>query len=134
MSSLNNQFDDMIKFVDRELTDLKTAHLRPLGALDFFHLAQTVSVSLQQIGGVSYYKDFWVDVTIKQPDALPPIVQIGWNIPDGFGWMDLYDFSVSSDYTRWSYQMALTSPDRDSARFLVSAVSSVPIVSIQIRS
>lgn len=134
MSSLNNQFDDMIKFVDRELTDLKTAHLRPLGALDFFHLAQTVSVSLQQIGGVSYYKEFWVDVTIERPDALPPVVQIGWNIPDGFGWMDLYDFSVSSDYTRWSYQMALTSPDTDSASFLVSAVSSVPIVSIQVRS
>lgn len=134
MSSLNSQFDEMIKFVDRELTDLKTAHIRPLGALDFFHLDSTVNVTLQQIGGISYYKEFWVDITIRQPDALPPIVQIGWNIPDGFAWMDLYDFQVTADYTRWSYQMALTSPDKESASFLVSVVSSVPIVSIGVRS
>lgn len=132
---MNNQFDEMMKFVDTELTNLKTAHYRPLGALDFFHLSRTVTVSLSDPYNIGYYyATFWLDVTIKQPDIVPPIVQTGWNIPSGFQRMDLYEYTVSNDYSVWSYKLTLDSPTLQSASFLASAVSSVPILSIGVRS
>lgn len=132
---MNNQFDDMMKFVDTELTNLKTAHYRPLGALDFFHLSRSVTVSLSDPYDIgSYYADFWIDVTIQQPDIVPPIVQTGWDIPSGFARMDLYQYAVSNDYSVWSYKLSLASTTIQSASFLVSAVSSVPILSIGVRS
>lgn len=135
MSSISNNFDEMIKFVDKELTNLKTAHLRPLGALDFFHMSKTLTVNLSDPYNIGYYNAvFWIDVTIKQPDIIPPIVQTGWNIPNGFSRMDLYEYAVSSDYSVWSYKLTLESSSTNSASFLASAVSSVPILSIGTRS
>lgn len=135
MSSGNSQFDEMVKFVDNELTNLKTAHLRPLGALDFFHLAKTVTVQLVDQYNIGYYyKDFWIDVTIRQPDTIPPIVQTGWNIPNGFNRMDLYEYAVSGSYNVWSYRLSLSSSSISSASFLVSAVASVPILDIRVRN
>lgn len=135
MSQNNNKFDEMMKFIENELTNLKTAHLRPLGALDFFHLSRTLTVSLSDPYNIGYYyTDFWLDVKIKQPDTVPPIVQAGWNIPNGFGRMDLYEYAVSSDYSTWSYRLTLDSSSLNSASFLASAVSSVPILSIEVRN
>lgn len=130
---MNNRFDELIKFVDRELTNLKTAHTRPLGALDFFRLSKTIDVNLSNQYGY-YYTDFWLDVTIKQPDVVPPIVQTGWDIPAGFSRMDLYQYSVSNNYSVWSYRLSLQSSSLSTASFLVSAVASVPIVSIGVRT
>ena len=129
----DQEYDKLIKFIDNEITNLKTAHERPLGALDFFHYSKTVTVNLQNTYGY-YYLDFWLDVTIKTPDATPPIVQTGWNVPSGFVRMDLYEYAINADYTKWSYRLVLDSSSQSTATFKVSVVSSLPIVSIGTRS
>ena len=84
------EFDSLINDIDKELRDLKTAHRRPLGSLDFFTLKQSVTVNLTYEYGY-YYRDFWIDVTIETPEVTPPIVQTGWDVPSNFSRID-YDF------------------------------------------
>jgi len=123
---------DAIRGVEIEITNLKTAHRRPLGALDFFKKVQSLHVSLDSSYG-TYTKTFWVDVKIKTPEVTPPILQSGWDLPSGFTYMDLLNYSVSSDYATFSYQLWLQSPSISSATFNFSALSSQPIVSIGVR-
>lgn len=123
---------DLIQGVENELTNLKTAHQRPLGALDFFKKIQSLTVILQNPYG-TYYKDFWVDVKIEKPEVTPPIVQSGWDLPSGFLYIDLYEYAVSFDYSTFSYRLALQSENISSATFNFSALSSQPIKSIGVR-
>lgn len=133
MNSGEYELDSLIKDIDREIRDLKTAHKRPLGALDFFTLTKGITVSLTSQFG-QYYADFWIDVTIDTPDATPPIVQTGWDVPNNFASMDLAAYSVNASYTVWSYRFTLVSSTQSSASFNVAATSSLPVKSIQLRT
>lgn len=133
MANGEYEFDALISSIDREIRDLKTAHRRPLGALDFFTLTENIQVNLTSQFG-QYYAEFWVDVTIDTPDATPPIVQTGWDTPSNFSSMDLASFSVNASYTVWSYKFTLVSSTQSSAAFNVTATSSLPVKSIGLRA
>lgn len=126
------EFDSLINDIDREIRDLKTAHRRPLGALNFFTMTKSITVNLTSQFG-QYYADFWIDVTINMPEVKPPIVQTGWDVPANFTSMDLSSYSVNADYTVWSYHFTLISNTQNSATFNVTATSSVPVGSIELR-
>ncbi len=126
------EFDKMIKDMEGEILALQTAHQRPLGALNFFSKQTSFTVNLDYSYG-TYAKDFEVTVVVAQPTAKPPIVQTGWDTPAGFYIVDILDFSVSSDYTTWTYKLSLTSMNTSSATMKIGVKSSQPIESISWR-
>lgn len=129
------EFARLLKSMEDEVLALKTAHQRPLGALDFFTKEVTLPITLtDQYGIGSYVANFWVDVKVIESEVKPPIVQVGWDIPEGFMNVELYDNTVSADYTTFSYKCSLSSLTLTSAQFKVSALSSMPIESITTRS
>lgn len=133
MNNGEREFNELLTSCEKELVALKTAHKRPLGSLNFYTLTQSITVSLSQQYG-TYNALFWVDVNIETPDIIPPIVQVGWDTPSGFNYIDLYEYSVNASYSTWSYKMFLQSPSVSSATFNVTATSSLKILSIQSRS
>lgn len=120
-----------LKWLKRELTALKTAHDRPLGTLDFFHESRTFTVNLTESYGI-YMATFNIIVQTKTPTVVPPIVQTGWDTPNGFYRVDFLDFSVNNLYNQWIYKLQLISPGTviTSADMKVVSISSQPITSI----
>ena len=133
MNSGDKEIDAMITSMERELTALKTSHQRPLGSLDFFTKTEDLNITLDSQYG-TYTKTFWVDVTIQTPEVTPPIVQIGWDIPTGFNYVDLFEYSINANYNVWSYKLWLQSATISSTTLKVTATSSLPIGSITWRS
>ena len=116
-----------LKEIDRELTALKTAHQRPLGTLDFLQKSLSFNVSIGQYGAVSID----VTATIETPTGGPPIVQTGWSIPNNCFSVDLTSYSVSADYSQWTYRLFInTYPPLSSVNMSVTAVSSQTIKTI----
>ena len=120
-----------LKQIRRELTALKTAHIRPLGTLDFFHSSTTFTVNLSDTYG-TYMATFNIVVQIETPTATPPIVQTGWDTPNGFYNVNFLDFNVNNLYNQWTYKLQLIAPGTviTSADMKVTAISSQPITSI----
>lgn len=120
-----------LKWLKRELTALKTAHDRPLGTLDFFHESRTFTVNLTESYGI-YMATFNIIVQTETPTVVPPIVQTGWDTPNGFYRVDFLDFSVNNLYNQWIYKLQLISPGTviTSADMKVVSISSQPITSI----
>lgn len=120
-----------LKWLKRELTALKTAHDRPLGTLDFFHESRTFTVNLTESYGI-YMATFNIIVQTETPTVMPPIVQTGWDTPNGFYRVDFLDFSVNNLYNQWIYKLQLISPNTviTSADMKVVSISSQPITSI----
>jgi len=133
MNDGEREINDLIKTCENELTALKTSHQHPLGSLDFFSKTQTLTINLNYSYG-AYDATFWVDVTIQAPDVMPPIVQIGWDTPPGFKYIDLFEYKINDSYSVWSYQLYLQSTSLSTAQLSVTAVSSMPINSISYRS
>ena len=120
-----------LKWLKRELTALKTAHDRPLGTLDFFHESRTFTVNLTESYGI-YMATFNIIVQTETPTVVPPIVQTGWDTPNGFYRVDFLDFSVNNLYNQWIYKLQPMSPGTviTSADMKVVSISSQPITSI----
>ena len=133
MNNGEREFNQLLTSVEKELTALKTAHQHPLGSINFYTLTQNISVTLSENYGV-YDKMFWVDITVASSSVAPPIVQVGWDVPSGFNYIDLYEYSINASYTTWSYKLYLQSPTKTSASFNVTATSSMQIQSITYRS
>lgn len=129
MNDAEREISQMLIDAEKELTALKTAHQRPLGALDFFSLTQQIIVDLEYSYG-AYDRTFWIDVKIQESDVKPPICQVGWDDPPNFIPMDLWESNISDDYTTFSYKFYIGSPDQARAVFNATAISSMPIVSI----
>ena len=123
------EFDTMLKSMEREVLDLKTAHQRPLGALNFFSKQDTFTITLNYIYG-TYYREFYIIVKVTKPIAHPPIVQTGWDTPPNFFLVELLEYSISADYTTWTYKLDLLSDTESTANFKVGVKSSQPIESI----
>jgi hypothetical protein len=133
MNNGEREINNLLTSCEKELTALKTAHRHPLGALDFYNKRETLNINLSESYGV-YEALFWVDVTIETPDVTPPIVQIGWDVPSGFNYVDLFEYNINANYSVWSYKLFLQSPSKTTAVLPVSAISSVKINSISYRS
>lgn len=133
MNNGEREINELIMSCEKELTNLKTSHPHPLGSLNFYQQSQTLNITLSESYGV-YDALFWVDVSIKAPDVTPPIVQIGWDTPPGFKYIDLFEYNINAAYSVWSYKLFLQSPSQTSAQLTVTAVSSLPINSISYRS
>lgn len=129
MNSGDREIDAMITSMEREITALKTSHQRPLGSLDFFTKTEDLNITLDSQYG-TYTKTFWVDVAIQTPEVTPPIVQIGWDIPTGFNFVDLFEYNINANYNVWSYKLWLQSATIGSTTLKVTATSSLPISSI----
>lgn len=123
------EFDNMLTDMEREVLELKTAHQRPLGALNFFSAEDTFTINLNYSYGI-YYREFYIIVKIATPVTTPPIVQTGWNTPPNFFLTELIETSISADYTTWTYKLDLLSENQSSANFKVGVKSSQPIISI----
>lgn len=129
MNNGEYEFDKYLKEMEAEATNLKTAHQRPLGALNFFTKKIEFTVNLNYEYG-SYYRRFDVVVKIATPIATPPILQPGWDTPSGFYFVNLDGINISNDYTTYTYKMDLNSMDISSGLIKFSALSSQPIESI----
>lgn len=133
MNNGEREVNALITSCEKELTNLKTSHQHPLGSLNFYTKTQTLNITLSSSYGV-YDALFWLDVKINTPDVTPPIVQIGWDTPPGFKYIDLFEYNINSAYSQWSYKLFLQSPSQTSAQLTVTALSSLPINSISYRS
>lgn len=128
MNNSEREFAEMIKGIENELRDLKTAHQRPLGTLNFFRESSNFTVN---IAAGNYAAVFDVVVTIEEPTVTPPIVQVGWEIPSGFYDVSVFDMTTSPDYSIWTYQLALLNNGAaETVAFKFGAVSAQPIKSI----
>lgn len=130
MNDAEHEYDRLVKSMEDEVLALKTAHQRPLGALNFFKKTLDFDVALTENFGV-YVATFNVVVQIAKPSVKPPIVQTGWDTPAGFYYVTYLDFSTDSDYATWTYKLRLLTNDTiPSATMKVGALSSQPIESI----
>jgi len=131
MNDQERQFDNLIKKMEREVRDLKTAHQRPLGALDFYLDTLSFDVNIQS---GAYGVSFYVDVQLKEPTAKPPIAQIGYNIPNGFYDVSVMSRSVDAKYTTWTYRLMLSNNgSAQTVNIRVGAISAQPILGISWR-
>lgn len=131
MNNGERELDQFIANIENELTALKTAHERPLGALDFFHGYNSFSVDLTSSYGV-YAATINVVVKIAVPSVTPPIVQTGWDTPSGFYQVNFLEFTTSANYSTWIYKLQLIAPGTviTSATMKIGVISSQPIESI----
>lgn len=128
MNNGEYEIDRYIKEMEDEVKNLKTAHQRPLGALDFFKKSKTFRIELDQYS----YATFYITVRIAPPNTKPPIVQTGWSVPQDFFVTELNSFSISNDYEIWTYNLTLSSNQSvSSVDFKVSSLSSQPILDIE---
>lgn len=119
-----------IKKIKRELTNLKTAHDRPLGTLDFFNKSINFTVNLTSSYGV-YVATIDVVVNVETPTVTPPIVQTGWDTPSGFLYVEFMNLTISNDYSSWTYKLQiLTTSSTATATMKVGCISSQKIESI----
>ena len=119
-----------IKKIKRELTNLKTAHDRPLGTLDFFNKSINFTVNLTSAYGV-YVATIDVVVNVETPTVTPPIVQTGWDTPSGFLYVEFMNLTISNDYSSWTYKLQiLTTSSTATATMKVGCISSQKIESI----
>lgn len=123
------EFATMLNEMENEVLALKTAHQRPLGALDFFKDSIQFTVNLNSQYG-TYYREFEVVVKIAEPTAKPPILQPAIDTPAGFFVVWLDDVSASLNYDTWTYRMYLISPNTSSGVVKFGVLSSQPIESI----
>ena len=131
MNDAEREFAQMLSSMEREVLDLKTAHQRPLGALDFFSKDTSFTVNLNNSYG-SYMRNFYVRVKVADPIAKPPIVQTGWNTPANFYRVTFRNLEISSDYTTWTYHLQLfTGNVVPTAQMKVAVKSSQPITAIE---
>ena len=123
------EYAKLLKEMEHEVTNLKTAHQRPLGALNFFVDKITFGVDLDYEYGV-YRAEFRVVVKIATPVAKPPILQPEWDTPANFPRIFVDSFVISADYETWTYNMSLTSASISSATIKFGVLSSQPIENI----
>jgi len=129
MNNPEKELNSYLLDMEREVLALKTAHQRPLGALNFFKDNLNFNVNLTESFGV-YGADIEVIVNIARPSVTPPIVQAGWDTPSGFYTVNFRDFNTSADYSTWTYQLQLLSETVSSTTMKFGVLSSQPINSI----
>lgn len=129
MNNGEKEIARLIKDAENELRNLKTAHQRPLGALSFFRGYTNIPVNLTLSYG-TYVARISVTVRISKPDATPPIVQTGWDVPSGFitVWYD--GMTINADYDEWTYDLMLYSNTIGSTTLRVGVISSEPVISV----
>ena len=134
MNNGEKQIDDELRFIEKELTNLKTAHQRPLGTLDFFHKTERLSVKLDNPGGSpDYFGYFWVDIELEESAIKPPICQLAYDVPIGSGEASLWDTVISSDYKTFSYRFFFVDSPTQYGPFDVQTVSSIPVKNVSVR-
>lgn len=129
MNNGEYEYGQMLKNLANEIRNLKTAHQRPLGTLNFFKKNISFNVELNYEYG-SYYREFNVKVKIALPITTPPILQPFWNTPPGFYVVWLNKAEINLDYTEYSYRMYLLSDSISSGEIVFGAISSQPIENI----
>lgn len=128
MNDNEREFDKMLLDMEAEVLALKTAHQRPLGALNFFRDSLDFTVV---IAAGDYGKAILITVNIETPTAKPPIVQAGWEIPNTFYDITILDMNVNANYDTWTYKLYLDNDgSAQNVPFNFAAISSQPILSI----
>lgn len=132
MNNGEREIDDLLTEMEKEVTNLKTAHQRPLGALNFFKKSEQFTIPLQSLAG-TYIANFNLIVKIATPTTTPPIVQAGWDTPANFFRVERTEMAISADYSTYTYKLRLqTQTSLVSAIFKAQAISSQPIQSITV--
>lgn len=128
MNNGEYEYAETLKNIENEILALKTAHQRPLGALNFFQKSTTLNISIE---AGDYGREFDLIVKIETPTAKPPITQVGWEIPSGFYDVSIINMSVNNNYDTWTYRLFLNNDgSAQNVSFRVGVVSSQPINSI----
>ena len=128
MNDAEYEYAKMLTSMEKEVLDLKTAHLRPLGALNFFYKQETLTIPLTYSYGM-YEAEVYIRTSVEPAGAGAPIVQIGWDRIDHV-MSELFDFTISGDYSSWTYRVWIYSNSANSVNLPVSVISSQPINSI----
>ena len=132
MNNGEREIDALFTEMEKEVTNLKTAHQRPLGALNFFKQSAQFTIPLTSIVG-TYIATFNFVVKIATPTTTPPIVQAGWNTPPNFFRVERQEMAVSADFSTYTYKLRLqTQTALASAIFNAGAISSQPIESLTV--
>ena len=129
MGDAEVEFNKMLSKIEDEILALKTAHQRPLGALNFFKKSESFGVTLTPSLGI-YAAEIYIHVKIAEPATKPPIVQTGWDTPPHFYSVSFQNLVVSADYSEWTYELQFISSTVSSLMLNVSTLSSQPIESI----
>lgn len=87
---MNNEFLTRLIRAENELRDLKTAHERGLGVVDFYSRTASMTVA------GPYSKDITVTATAAPDEPTPPFVQLTPRIPTGTA-LSFISADVSSD-------------------------------------
>ena len=126
------ELNQKLKFIEKELTALKTAHTHPLGSGGFYQQTKRITVNLPYTGAGGYdawSKQFGILVKIADTDKTP-IIQIGVLINTGPNWTIIGTGVSGNEFWRnygvWSNTSAYTKAEID-----VSVVSSVEILEIK---
>lgn len=132
MNNGEREIDALFVEMEKEVANLKTAHQRPLGALNFFKESAQFTIPLQSMVG-SYIATFNFIVKIATPTTTPPIVQAGWDTPPDFFRVERQEMAVSADFSTYTYKLRLqTQTALASAIFKACALSSQPIESLTV--
>lgn len=132
MNNGEREINELITEMENEVTNLKTAHQRPLGALNFFKKTDSFTIPLQSLAGV-YLANFKLIIQIATPSVTPPIVQAGWDTPANFYRVERTEMAISADYTTYTYKLRLqTQTALASAILKAEALSSQPIESMTV--
>ena len=130
MNNGEKEIAQMIKDIESEVINLKTAHQRPLGVLNFFKKSEQFTIPLTEIVGI-YGATFNVIVKIAKPPVTPPIVQAGWDTPAGIFQIERIDMAISSDYSTYTYKLRVQANSAMASVVVkVGVTSSQPIESI----
>ena len=128
MNDAERELAQMFNNMEKEILALKTAHKRPLGALNFFRDSLDFTIV---IGAGDYGKGITIVVQVETPTAKPPIVQAGWNIPSGFYDTSILDMNANANYDIWTYKIYINNDgSAQNVPFNFTAISSQPILSI----
>lgn len=112
-------FDQTIKQLEREVRDLRTAHTRGLGMINFSSDSITATT-----GATTYPYYYGIVVYFKNVDVFPPMVEIGSN----YGALSSPTFN--EQYLAASYRLNAGTSELPT----VSVVSSAPIRLITIEA
>ena len=113
-------FDRDIIRLKQELRDLRTAHLRGLGMVDFSTASGTAT------GMSPSYYTYDVTVTFDESDVFPPICELSANQTDG-GF-----FYSTWDSTTRTLQTKLMNVGNNDPLPIVNAVASTKILSVTV--
>lgn len=119
---MNDQFAKMIRKMENEITSLKTAHERGLGAVDFYSKTNSQTVDFEG------YKRFVITATVADGQIVPAMIQLHFSCKV----LILVSASQSSNQTIWDYWLYAKTHGQQT--LTITAISSSQLSSLTVEA